>query len=257
MGLITEEQGHVLRLTIDRQDKRNALDNAVMLEMTEALEAVDHASPIRAVVLTGAGDKAFCAGADLGGGDGDVFGPGHARPTTVYADLIRAAYRLPVPMIARVNGYCLAGGMGLLAFCDMAVASANAQFGLPEVKVGLFPMQVAAVLPRLIPPRQFAEMCFTGEMISAQKALELDLVNYVVGPDELDAKVDWLVKRVTEKSPTAIRLGKHALRATESLPFEAALAHMEGQVGTMPMTEDAKEGLAAFREKRAPEWTGK
>lgn len=256
MGLIAEQDGHVLRLTIDRQEKRNALDNAVMLEMTEVLRGIDHSSPVRAVVLTGAGDKAFCSGADLGG-DQDVFGPGHARPTTVYADLIRAAHNLSVPLIARVNGFCLAGGMGLLAFSDLAVASDNARFGLPEVKVGMFPMQVAAVLPRLIPERQFAEMCFTGELISAQKALDIDLVNYVVAPEQLDEKVDWLVGRIVDKSPTAIRLGKRALRVTQDAPFDAALAHMEGQVGTMPLTEDAKEGLEAFREKRAPVWTGK
>lgn len=256
MGLIARQTGHVLRLTIDRQDKRNALDNAVMREMTQVLKDIDEHSSVRVVVLTGAGDKAFCAGADLGG-DQDVFNAQDAQPKPVYAELIRTARDLPVPMIARVNGYCLAGGMGLLAFCDMAVASADARFGLPEVKVGLFPMQVAAILTRLIPPRDFAELSLTGELIDAERALEMRLVNYVVAAEDLDAKTDWLAARVADKSPTGIRLGKRAMRAIEDQPFEAALAHMEAQVATMPLTEDAREGLAAFREKRKPQWTGK
>lgn len=256
MSLLQDRDGTVLRLTIDRPEKRNALNDAVMLALTEALSGIDHTSDIRAVVLTGAGDRAFCAGGDLGG-DEATFGPQHARPTTVYADLLRTAYRLPVPLIARVNGHCLAGGMGLLAFCDLAVASSEAKFGLPEVKVGLFPMQVAALLRSMIAPRHFAEMCLTGEPIAASEALECNLVNYVAEPDQLDAKVDWLLSRVIDKSPTAIRLGKHALRTIADMSVDEALAHMEAQVAILPLTEDAQEGLAAFREKRDPRWTGK
>ncbi|MCJ1961596.1 enoyl-CoA hydratase-related protein [Novosphingobium mangrovi (ex Hu et al. 2023)] len=256
MSLLREIDGNVLRLIIDRPEKRNAIDEPTMRALTREFAAIDHASPIRAVVLTGSGDKAFCSGADLGG-EAASFGPQHHRPTTVYADLLRAAARLPVPLIARVQGWCLAGGMGLLAMSDMAVASHTARFGLPEVKVGLFPMQVAALLQSLIPRRRFAEMCFTGEPISADEALAIDLVNYVVEPEELDAKVDWLLARLVDKSPTAIRLGKHALRAIADMSVEQALAHMEGQVALIPLTQDAAEGLAAFREKRAPVWTGK
>lgn len=254
--LIASQQGHVLTLTINRPAKRNALNEAVMLEMTEVLAGVKLDGDVRAVVLTGSGDKAFCAGADLGGEE-SVFGPSHARPTTVFADLLRTAWRLPIPLIARVNGYCLAGGMGLLAVCDMAVASSEARFGLPEVKVGLFPMQVAALMQKMIPPRTFAQMCFTGEMIGADAAFEFGLVNTVVQPDLLDSKVELLVSRVIDKSPTGIRLGKHALRQINDMSVDEALAYMEGQVSLLPLTEDAQEGLAAFREKRDPQWTGK
>jgi len=255
-GLKSAFNGGVLRVTIDRPAARNALDETVMLALTAALAGIDHASPVRCVVLTGSGDKAFCAGADLSGGK-DIFGPAHARPTTVYANLLRTAHRLPVPLVARVNGACMAGGMGLLAFCDMAVAASHARFGLPETKVGLFPMQVAALLQRIMPPRKFAEMCITGEPIDTDEALALGLVNYVAEPDSLDDKVDWLVGRVIDKSPTAIRRGKHALAAIAGMTFDQAIAYMEREIGTLPLTEDAREGLAAFREKRSPQWTGR
>lgn len=256
MSLLTSHDGHVLTLTIDRPEKRNALNEEVMLALTEALKSVDLNGDVRVIVLTASGDKAFCAGGDLGG-DQNTFGPSHSQPTTVYADLLRLAWKLPVPIIGRINGHCLAGGMGLLSVCDMAVASSEARFGLPEVKVGLFPMQVAAFMQRMIPPRTFAQMCFTGELIGAEAAFEFGLVNYVVSPDLLDSKVEWLVNRVIDKSPTAIRLGKHALRQINDMSVDEALAYMEAQVSLLPLTEDAQEGLAAFREKRSPEWTGK
>jgi methylglutaconyl-CoA hydratase len=162
-----------------------------------------------------------------------------------------------VPVIGRINGHCLAGGMGLLGICDMAVASSLAKFGLPEVKVGLFPMQVAALLQTMLPARKFAELCYTGEMISADEALQAGLVNHVAEPADLDAKVEWLLSRIVDKSPTAIRRGKHALTATSAMTFEQAIAFMEGQVGLMPLTEDAREGMAAFAQKRPAVWTGR
>lgn len=256
MSLKKERDGAVLRLTIDRPEVRNALNEEVMLQMTAELKAIDVSSPVRVVVLSGSGDKAFCAGADLTPNQA-TFGPSHARPTTVFADLLRAAYLLPVPIIARVNGHCMAGGVGLLAVADMAVASTAARIGLPEVKVGLFPMQVAALLQHILPPRKLAELSFTGEPVSAQEALELGLVNYVTEPGDLNAKIDWLVSRIIDKSPTAVRRGKHALRSISGMTFEQAIAFMETQVAVLPLTEDAREGLAAFNEKRAPKWTGR
>ncbi|WP_136444030.1 enoyl-CoA hydratase/isomerase family protein [Pacificoceanicola onchidii] len=253
-NLITERRGSVLRLTLNRPEKRNAVNDALILKLTEAFETASKDPDIRAIVLTGAGDKAFCSGADLGGG---VFDFDYSEPISNYANMLRAARRSTVPVIGRINGFCLAGGMGLLAVCDMAVASSSAKFGLPEVKVGLFPMQVAALLQSLIPARTFAEMCYTGEMMSAEDALACNLVNYVAAPEELDAKTDWLVERVTSKSPTAIRRGKYALSATSGMSFEQAISFLESQIGLMPMTEDAKEGITAFGEKRAPNWTGK
>jgi len=254
--LLVETRGAVLRLTLNRPARRNALNDDLILELTKAISEVSHDPAVRAVVLTGAGDQAFCAGADLNP-DSKTFGFDYATPTTDYANLLRAARAAPVPIIGRVNGYCLAGGMGLLAVCDMAVASSSAIFGLPEVKVGLFPMQVAALLQTIVPARKFAELCFTGEMFSAAEALEFSLVNYVAEPDALDARVDWLVHRVIDKSPTAIRRGKHALTEMTGMTYQQAIAFMEAQVGLLPLTEDAKEGMTAFAEKRPPVWEGR
>lgn len=254
--LLTEQSGGILRLTINRPERRNALNDDLILMLTEAFGKAARDADVRAIVLGAVGDKAFCAGADLNPNAG-TFGFDYAEPTTTYANLLRVARKTPVPVIGRINGFCLAGGMGLLAICDMAVASETAKFGLPEVKVGLFPMQVGALLQTMLPPRKFAEMCYTGEMLTADEALECGLVNYVVGPDDLNAKTDWLVDRVVTKSPTANRRGKHALVSMAGMSFDQAIAYMESQVASQPLTEDAREGMAAFAEKRSPEWTGK
>lgn len=246
----------VLWITINRPEVRNAINEDVIAGVSEGLTEATRLPGVRAVVLTGAGDRAFCAGADLCP-DSDIFEFDFSMPRTDYADLLRQGVHMDIPLIARVNGACMAGGMGLLTMCDMAVASAQAKFGLPEVKVGMFPMQVAAVMQNLVPRRKFSEMCLTGETLSAQEALQIDLVNYVVEPGELDTKVQWLLGRLTDKSPTAIRRGKHALRSIADMTFAQSIAYMEAQLGSLRMTRDAAEGLAAFAEKRKPVWTGK
>lgn len=254
--LLVEKRDHVLRLALNRPERRNALNDDLILRITDIFATASDDPDLRAILLTGAGDKAFCSGADLSP-QAATFGFDYAQPVSNYANMLRAARKTMLPVIGRINGFCLAGGMGLLAVCDMAVAASSAKFGLPEVKVGLFPMQVAALMQPLLPSRKFAEMCYTGEMLTAEEALGCGLVNYVVPPEELDAKTDWLLDRVTSKSPSAIRRGKYALAATAGMTFEQAIAHMEAQAGLMPLTEDAREGMAAFAEKRAPKWTGR
>jgi methylglutaconyl-CoA hydratase len=254
--LLSEMAGGILGLTLNRPERRNALNDDLILGLTRAFSEASRDPGVRAIVLSGVGDKAFCAGADLTPKAG-TFGFDYAEPTTTYANLLRTSRKVTVPVIGRINGHCLAGGMGLLAICDMAIAASTAKFGLPEVKVGVFPMQVAALLQTMLPSRKFAEMCYTGELLTADEALDCGLVNYVVEPDALDEKVDWLAQRVVDKSPTAIRRGKHALSSMAGMTFDQAIAYMEAQVGLMPLTEDAKEGMAAFAEKRSPVWTGK
>lgn len=254
--ILVEAENGVTRLTIDRAEARNALNDAVMLALAAAIRAAEAQPAMRAIVVTGAGEKAFCAGADLKP-NSRTFGFDYSVPNTVYADLLRTAANCTLPMIARVNGHCLAGGMGILAMCDIAVAVETARFGLPEVRIGLFPMQVAALLQMVLPRRKFAEMCLTGEPITAAEALQYDLINYAVPPAELDAKVDWLLARLLDKSPTAIRRGKYALRAMQDMTFEQAVSYAEVQIGSMVHTEDAAEGLKAFNEKRSPVWTGR
>lgn len=254
--VVFEQRNDVCWITINRPELRNAINENVIAGIASALTEARSAPGVRAVVLTGAGERAFCAGADLRP-DSNIFDFDFSQPRTDYADLLRQAVAFDIPLIARVNGACMAGGMGLLSMCDLAVASATAQFGLPEVKVGMFPMQVASVMQHLIPHRKFAEMCITGEPMTAQEAFEAGLVNYVADPSALDEKVDWLLARITDKSPTAIRRGKNALRAIADMTFAQSIAFMEAQLGSLRMTKDAAEGLAAFAEKRKPVWTGK
>ncbi len=251
--LRAELRGPVLYLTIHRPERRNAMSPAVLQGLRDGIERADADPAIRAAVITGTGDKAFCAGADLQTGKSFAFD--HSRPYQGLADLMRRARRATVPLIARVNGACMAGGMGLMAMCDMAVASEHAIFGLPEVKVGLFPAQVLSVLQHLIPRRTLNELCLCGEPVSAREALEMSLVNHVA--DDVDARLDWLLARLLDKSPAAVRRGLYTLKHVQSMAFEESMAFTESQIALFAQTDDAREGQLAFREKRAPQWTGR
>lgn len=254
--VLIETRGAVLWITINREERRNAMNDAVTDGIAEGFTRAAADSSVRAVVLTGAGNRAFCAGADLSAGSGS-FKYDYSKVGIPFVKLMKQARDLTVPLIARVNGHTMAGGMGLMGMCDMAVAVESARFGMPEVKVGIFPMQIMAVLQRLIPSRKLYEMALTGEPIDAAEALALGLVNYVVPAAELDSKLDWLLNRLLDKSPTAIRRGKYAIRQTESMSFDQSAVFMEAQIGTLALTEDAAEGRAAFIEKRAPVWPGR
>lgn len=253
--VLLEKRGPAFWITINRPEKRNALHAGVIALMREGLRQA-HADPeVRAIVLTGSGDKAFCAGGDLQPGKGFAFD--FSKPSVDYADLLREAQNATLPLIARINGTCMAGGMGLLCMVDLAVAADHALFGLPEVKVGVFPMQVLSLLQDLVPRRTVREWALTGEPLSAADALDAGLLNHVVPAADLDAKVDWLLGRLVDKSPTAIRRGKYAMRAIEAMSFDQAIAYTESQIALLAMTEDAREGLAAFNERRKPVWTGR
>lgn len=250
--LLVTHDGPVLRLTINREERRNALSSDVFDGISAAFDRVDTDRSIRAIVLTGAGDKAFCAGADL---QGDAFKIDPSEPYQRYANLLRRSRHVNVPIVARVNGACMAGGMGLLAMADLAVAHERAIFGLPEVKVGVFPAQVLAILSRILAPRVLNELVITGEPITAAEAKDIGLVNHVT--NDLDAKTDWLISRVIDKSPAAVRRAVYTIKRLPDMSFEAAAAFTESQIALTAATEDAKEGTAAFREKRKPKWTGK
>jgi enoyl-CoA hydratase/carnithine racemase len=249
---ITRVDG-VVTLTITREARRNALTADVLAGIAQCFADAETDRAVRAIVLTGAGDKAFCAGADLQ--SGTAFKIDTSETYGRLADLMRASRRVTVPVIARVNGACMAGGMGLLALADLAVAHDKAMFGLPEVKIGVFPAQVLAMLKVLLPRRALNELVITGEPIDAAVAASLGLVNHVAA--DLDAKMSWLLARVVDKSPAAQRRAIYTLKRIESMPFEEAAAFSESQIALSALTDDAKEGQAAFREKRAPRWTGK
>ncbi len=254
-AVLTAKAGHVFTITINRPDKRNAMNAEVVAGIAAGWRAAHEDTEVRVIVLTGAGDKAFCAGADLGGGQS--FFQDASKPNSDYADLLRLAQNGTKPSIARVNGTCMAGGMGLLCMTDMAVAADDVVFGLPEVKVGVFPMQVLSLLQLTVPRRLVAEWCLTGEPFTADEARVAGLVNHVAPRGELDARVDWLIGRLVDKSPAAIRRGKYAMRAIHAMSFDEAIAYTEGQIALTAATDDAKEGIKAFQEKRKPVWTGR
>lgn len=251
--LSIEVRGAALWLTITREERRNAMSHGVLASMARAMDAAQSRRDLRAIVITGAGSKAFCAGADLQ--TSNAFTTDYSEPHGHLARVLRSARASTLPLIARVNGACMAGGMGLMSMCDMAVAARHAIFGLPEVKVGVFPAQVLAVLQHLIPRRRLVEMCITGEPVTSQEALEYGLVNYV--DDDVDAKLQWLLDRMLDKSPAAIRRGMYTLKKAESMPFEEAMSFTESQIALFTLTEDAREGQKAFQEKRKPVWAGR
>ena len=242
---------------IDREARRNALNEAVAQGIAAGLDEAEADRDVRAVVLTGAGDKAFCAGGDLQpAADGTPFSIDAANPRHYVAGLLRRMDACRLPLIARVNGHALAGGFGLVCACDLAVAREDALLGVTEVNVGLFPMMILPYLLRVLPYRTMMELCLTGEPILAADAVRERVVNYAVPAAELDAKVAWLVDRIAGKSPTGVRLGKQALSKIREMSVDSALEYAQFMLANMARTQDAREGFAAFNEKRAPTWTG-
>lgn len=246
------QRGAALWLTITREERRNAISHAVLAGMSEAIVAAQDIRDIRAIVVTGAGDRAFCAGADLQ--STKAFTTDYSEPHGHLAQLLRVARASCIPLIARVNGACMAGGMGLMTMCDLAVASSHAIFGLPEVKVGLFPAQVLSVMQHLVPRRALNEMCLTGEPLTSSQALALNLVNYV--DEDVDVRLQWLLERLFDKSPAAIRRGLYTLKRIEAMAFEESISFTESQIALFTLTDDAKEGQKAFQEKRKANWVG-
>jgi len=250
----TERRDGALWVWIDREHRRNAINSAVLAGIGSAVQLASADRGIRCIVLTGAGEKAFCAGADLSDGT-TTFQADADEPTTDFGRLLRLVRAAPVPLIARVNGACVAGGMALMAMCDLAVAAEHARFGLPEVKVGVFPMQVLVLLRGILAARHISELCLTGALIGAARAAEIGLVNEVAPAGKLDERIDALVAQLREASPGALRRGKAAMFAMETMAFAEALAFAEGQIALLASTGDAKEGLSAFNEKRKPLWS--
>ena len=190
---------------------------------------------------------------DLRPGEGFAFD--FSRPRLAYGELLREAQDATLPMVARINGACMAGGMGLRGMCDMVVAARHAIFGLPEVKVGVFPAQVLSVLGDLLPRRVLNELCLTGEPFSAERALNVGLINAVA--DDVDEALQALLDKLLDKSPAAIRRGLYTLKHTEHMTFEQSMAFTESQIALFALTEDAAEGQSAFRDKRKPQWSGR
>ncbi|WP_394826976.1 enoyl-CoA hydratase/isomerase family protein [Pendulispora albinea] len=236
-------------------ERRNAIGPQMVNELLYALEEA-HADPnIHVIVLAGEG-KAFCAGGDFAqmtSGTDDV----QLAPKGDYADLLLAMARTQKPIVAKVHGPAMGGGLGLVAASTLVVASSDAELGTPEILVGLFPMMIMAVLARLVPRRRLLEMMLLGEKLSAEEAKAIGLVNHVVPPDALDGAIETLCHKLAAKSPIALRLGLRAFSAQDEQPLEEALPMLRERLAEILSTDDAREGLMAFLEKRAPKFTGR
>lgn len=247
-------RGAAAWLTIDREERRNALTPAAVDQLLAHLARAEGDPAVRVVCLTGAGERAFCSGADLGSAGG---GEGPAAGARSYARLLKALRVLGKPLVARVAGDCLAGGLGPMLSCDVVYAREGVRIGTPEVTRGLFPMMVAALLLRDGQRKKVLELVYTGESVTARQAEAMGLVTRVLPDGQLDAAVEGVLAAIASNAPRALELGRRALAEAEGLPFDQAVDHLCGRLGDVLGTEDAAEGLAAFRERRAPRWKGR
>jgi len=253
----TDARG-VRTVTIDREKQRNALDRATLDELEVALHEVAEAPDVRVLVLRGAGSGAFSAGADLKELLAHETLDDRRRHFDGVARVMRAMHDLGVPVIARVQGFALAGGCGLAVAADFTIAAESAVFGLPEIGIGLLPMVVSAPILRATGSRKVVlDLVLTGRRVVAGEALRLGLASRVVPDARLDAEVDELAAHLASLSPAALRLGKEAIYAMSEMEYGAALRYLREMIVLTASTEDAREGIQAFFEKRAPQWTGR
>jgi len=256
--LRAERDGKVLRLVIDREDKRNSLSREVLQGLVDGVHTATDDEQITVVVVASVGEKVFSAGADLSVMAADATGLEQHEGRGLLKDLVVAIRACPKPVVARVQGLCLAGGIGLAAGCDVVLARETAAFGMPEVERGLWPFMVSALLTRHVSPKHAMDYMLTGERFDARTAYQMGLVSRVFPAETFDADVDAYVDKVANAAPVAVRLGKAAwVAAAETGPLPAALEAMQAQLSLLTTTKDVAEGIAAFFEKRDPRWTGR
>ncbi len=253
-GLQVDNDGRVLRLTLDRPDRRNALNDEVLEGMVAAVENPGEA---RVVLIASTGDKVFCSGADLSVMADDATGLERHEARGGLRRLVVAVRSCPLPVVARVQGLCLAGGVGLALGSDIVLASSDARFGLPEIDVGLWPFMVSALLAAHVSPKVASELMFTGRRIDATEAHHVGLVSRVLPASDFDAEVEATLDKLAGAPPVAVRLGKAAFLTALETPLLPALEAMQAQLSLLTTTADVAEGVTAFFEKRSPRWQGR
>jgi enoyl-CoA hydratase/carnithine racemase len=242
----------VATLTLHRPQRKNSLSPVLVNELLHGLDAALGDPSVRVVVLEGGGGT-FCAGADLGGGDGDSTLPVKGD----FSDLLLALSRAEKPVVAKVRGVAMGGGVGLAAACHFAVTTDDAVWSTPEVHRGLWPMMIMAVLARTVSRRHLLELMLLGDKLSGARAAEMGLASRAVPAGELDEAVDTLCDGLAGRSPTAVSHGLRAYNRQADLRLEESLPMLRDALAELFATEDAQEGIAAFLQRRPPVWTGR
>jgi enoyl-CoA hydratase/carnithine racemase len=247
----------VATVTLNDPEKRNMLSGRMLADLVAAMKRARDSEDVRAVVLTGAGDRVFCAGADLGGFAAEAPLVAKHFASDLFLEFFRLMPRLGKPSLCAVNGHVLAGGMGLALSCDLVIAREGATFGTPEINVGAFPYMIMAIIYRNVPRKKVNEMILLGERLSGEQAVEFGLANRVVPAEEFDAAVgDWAGK-LAAKSPVLMRIGHDAMYRQQDMALDDALEYLRSQLSLTFTTEDIVEGVTAFFEKRDPQWKGR
>lgn len=249
--LIYEAKGRIAWLTINREMRRNAISLDMIDLFFESLDRAENDGQIRVVCVTAVGEKAFCSGADLSTTFGEK---DYANGARKYASLLKRMAAFSKPIVARLNGSCMAGGMGLMLSCDIVYARDGIKIGTPEVNVGLFPMMIGALIFRNAGRKKALEMIYTARTLSAKEAEDMGLITRAVPADDLDDVVNEALETIAAKAPLALEMGRRAFAEVEGKDLEESLDYLCEQLGAVVATEDAREGLTAFLQKRTPEW---
>jgi enoyl-CoA hydratase/carnithine racemase len=255
--VLIKVERHVATVMLNRPEQRNPLSATMLRDLASAFRWCQEESDVRVVILTGAGDRAFCAGADLSSFDGEMSQLERFRSRDLFVNLFILMAELGKPIVGRINGHALAGGFGLACACDILVAVDTATFGLPEINVGIWPMMIQAILSRNIPRKVLLEMEMLGDRWTAMQLQSVGVINRMVSHDQLDASVNEIADALAKKSPVAMRLGRDSFYRQEDMDFRAAFHYLHGQFLIVSQTEDSKEGIKAFFEKREPDFKGR
>jgi enoyl-CoA hydratase/carnithine racemase len=247
----------VATVTLNDPEKRNMLSGQMLAELVDAMKKAHDSDEVRAVVLTGAGEKVFCAGADLGGFGADAPLIEKHFASDLFLEFFRLMPRLGKPSLCALNGHVLAGGMGLALSCDLLIAREGATFSTPEINVGAFPYMIMAIIYRNVPRKKVNEMMLLGERMSGEDAVRFGLANKVVPAAELDGAVDDWAAKLASKSPLLMKIGHDAMYRQQDMALDEALEFLRSQLSLTFSTEDIQEGVQAFFEKREPEWKGR
>jgi enoyl-CoA hydratase/carnithine racemase len=246
----------VATITMNQPDTRNALSNELLGELIEAFEAARDDDAVHCVVLASSHDRVFSSGGNLGGFAGEVPLVHKHFGSDRFVKLFRLIGELGKPSLCAAGGHVLAGALGVALACDLVIAKEGAEFGTPEINVGVFPFMIMALIYRNVPRKKTNEMLLLGERMSAWEACEAGLVNRVVPPEEFDDAVREWSESLAKKSPLLMKLGKDAMFRQQDMAYADALEFLHAQLTIALSTEDIVEGVTAFFEKRDPVWKG-